>query len=114
MEVSRKCKQLRRRRAWALTGTPIENRIDDLVSILEFVAPLKDGEAPLRLTHGPELIERHKVYNSVERNLMFFHNYLQRLSARLCFSLMFGNVKAMSVQKKKASCNYRRRGKLPE
>lgn len=60
VEVSRKCKQLRRRRAWALTGTPIENRIDDLVSILEFVTPLKDGEAPLRLTHGPELIERHK------------------------------------------------------
>ena len=60
VEVSRKCKQLRRRRAWALTGTPIENRIDDLVSILEFVTPLKDGDSPLRLTHGQELIDRHK------------------------------------------------------
>ena len=28
-----------RRRAWALTGTPLENRADDAVSILGFVAP---------------------------------------------------------------------------
>ena len=32
-------KRLRARRAWALTGTPLENRADDLVSILDFVAP---------------------------------------------------------------------------
>lgn len=59
-EVSRKCKQLRRRRAWALTGTPLENSAEDLASILEFVAPLKDGETPLRLTPGSELREKHK------------------------------------------------------
>jgi SNF2 family DNA or RNA helicase len=28
-----------RRRSWALTGTPIENSVDDLVGIFEFVAP---------------------------------------------------------------------------
>jgi len=60
-EVSRKCKQLRRRRAWALTGTPLENSAEDLASILEFVAPLKDGETPLRLTPGSELREKHKL-----------------------------------------------------
>ena len=59
-EVSRKCKQLLRRRAWALTGTPLENSVDDLASILEFVSPLTDGGAPLRLTPGPELRERHQ------------------------------------------------------
>ena len=32
-------KRLCTRRAWALTGTPLENRAEDLVSILEFVAP---------------------------------------------------------------------------
>src|SRR5262249_33568202 len=32
-------KALKRDRSWALTGTPLENRIDDLISILDFVAP---------------------------------------------------------------------------
>ena len=32
-------KALPRRRAWALTGTPLENRPDDAMSILDFVAP---------------------------------------------------------------------------
>ncbi len=32
-------RQLKRERAWALTGTPVENRPDDAVSILDFVAP---------------------------------------------------------------------------
>lgn len=30
---------LRRERSWALTGTPIENSLDDLVGIFEFVSP---------------------------------------------------------------------------
>ena len=32
-------RRLRTHRAWALTGTPLENRLEDLVSILEFVVP---------------------------------------------------------------------------
>lgn len=60
-DVSRKCKQLRRRRAWALTGTPLENKLDDLVSILEFVAPLREGEVPRRLFPGPSLLDEHKT-----------------------------------------------------
>jgi SNF2 family DNA or RNA helicase len=60
VEVSRKCKRLLRRRAWAMTGTPLENKLDDLVSILEFVTPLKEGEVSLRLSPGIELHKRHQ------------------------------------------------------
>lgn len=38
-DIAGAVKRLRRLRSWALTGTPLENRLDDLISILEFVAP---------------------------------------------------------------------------
>lgn len=59
-EVSRKCKRLNRRRAWALTGTPLENREDDLASVLEFVTPLYEGGEPLRLGPDAALRSRHQ------------------------------------------------------
>jgi len=40
-DISIAVKQLKRRRSWALTGTPLENRLDDLVSVLDFVAPAR-------------------------------------------------------------------------
>lgn len=59
-DISRKCKLLPRTRAWALTGTPLENRLDDLASILEFVAPLAQGETPLRLHPDKAMLTRHR------------------------------------------------------
>jgi HJR/Mrr/RecB family endonuclease len=59
-EVSRRCKLLTRRRAWALTGTPLENRLDDLASILEFVSPFHEGESPMRFLPDSGLLERHR------------------------------------------------------
>jgi SNF2 family DNA or RNA helicase len=32
-------KALKRTRSWALTGTPLENKLHDLISILDLVAP---------------------------------------------------------------------------
>jgi SNF2 family DNA or RNA helicase len=42
---------LSRKRSWALTGTPVENRSEDLVGIFEFVAPghVHDGMSPRAL-----------------------------------------------------------------
>jgi SNF2 family DNA or RNA helicase len=37
--TSKVVRQIKRRRSWALTGTPVENSIDDLVGIFDFVSP---------------------------------------------------------------------------
>ncbi len=50
------CKALRRDRSWALSGTPVENRVEDLVSILQFVT----GERWLELAAGPALRARQR------------------------------------------------------
>jgi SNF2 family DNA or RNA helicase len=59
-DISRLCKRLRRRRSWALTATPLENNLDELASILEFVTP-STPDPPTRLFAGPELIERQRA-----------------------------------------------------
>lgn len=58
-ELSQKCKRLPRLRAWALTGTPLENAVDELASICEFATPWKEDDASLRLEPGAALLARH-------------------------------------------------------
>ena len=53
-----------RRRNWALTGTPVENSSEDLVSIFEFLAPgyLASGLSPKRMSEvvGEHILRRTK------------------------------------------------------
>lgn len=58
------CRLLSRRRAWALTGTPVENRREDLESIFEFLCPgLVERRLPraqLLERIGPHFLRRRK------------------------------------------------------
>jgi SNF2 family DNA or RNA helicase len=54
------CKSLYRERAWALTGTPLENDFDDLASIVQFLMPFRDGESLPALLWDEELLAAHR------------------------------------------------------
>lgn len=65
------CRILQRDRSWALTGTPVENKIEDLVSIYRFVFPTLLNLAMSR----PEMHERMKPFFVRRRK----HDVLQEL-----------------------------------
>lgn len=72
-EVSIKVKQLGRRRSWAMTGTPLENKVDDLASIMEFVDHHDDG-TPTRYAPGPALLARHRALQLRRRKFDVLHD----------------------------------------
>src|SRR5262249_32628071 len=65
-EISQVCKRLPRDRSWALTGTPLENDVEDLRSILEFVtgeegSPVFASGYSLRAALGQYQLRRRKA-----------------------------------------------------
>lgn len=58
-ELAMVLKSLHRRRAWALTGTPVENHAEDAASIIDFVAP---G----RLDRGEMMVGLRRVLGDVQ------------------------------------------------
>ena len=59
-DTHRACKRLPRRRTWALTGTPLENSIEELSAVLELVRGGEDDPAPTGLLSGSALRARQR------------------------------------------------------
>lgn len=72
--LSRACKRLRRTRSWAMTGTPLENREDELASVLEFVRPNPEGVPMSSLGYGPGLRARHAELQLRRRKCDVLHD----------------------------------------
>jgi SNF2 family DNA or RNA helicase len=59
-DTHRACKLLPRRRTWALTGTPLENSVEELSAVLELVRGGPDDPTPLGLLSGAALRARQR------------------------------------------------------
>ena len=85
-DTSDAVKRLRRVRSWALTGTPIENREEELASIMEFVD--HDGTSPLkRYFPGLELMTRHKEVQLRRKKNEVLNDLPPKLETKLAIEL---------------------------
>lgn len=85
-DTSDAVKSLRRVRSWALTGTPIENKEEELASIMEFVD--YDGTSPLkRYFPGLELMNRHKEVQLRRKKNEVLNDLPPKLETKLAIEL---------------------------
>ncbi len=85
-QTSGALKRLRRERSWALTGTPLENRADDLASIMEFVDHDSSGE-PRRYWPGNELAARHRHLQLRRKKDEVLPQLPAKLTTKVCVEL---------------------------
>ena len=85
-QTSGALKRLRRERSWALTGTPLENRADDLASIMEFVDHDSSGE-PRRYWPGNELAARHRHLQLRRKKGDVLPELPAKLTTKVCVEL---------------------------
>ena len=85
-DTSDAVKRLQRVRSWALTGTPIENKEEELASIMEFVD--HDGTSPLkRYFPGLELMNRHKEVQLRRKKNEVLNDLPPKLETKLAIEL---------------------------
>ena len=85
-DTSRAVKGLPRMRSWALTGTPVENREDELASIMEFVDH-NGKEQPIHYRPGPALQRRHRELQLRRRKGDVLADLPPKLESRLTLAL---------------------------
>ena len=85
-QTSGALKRLRRERSWALTGTPLENRADDLASIMEFVDHDGSGELT-RYWPSNELTTRHRQLQLRRKKADVLPELPAKLAINVCVEL---------------------------
>jgi SNF2 family DNA or RNA helicase len=71
-KASRAVKALKAPRRWALTGTPLENKIDDLISIFDFVRPglFRDEKGDMSSQYAGYFLGRHDIKDIIRPYLL--------------------------------------------
>ncbi len=85
-DTSQAVKRLPRMRSWALTGTPVENREDELASIMEFVDH-DSGKRSVQYRPGPALLRRHRELQLRRRKGDVLTDLPPKLESRLTLAL---------------------------
>ncbi len=86
-DTSSTLKALKRKRSWALTGTPLENNEDELASIIEFVDH-GDLVSQKHYSPGPELRLIHRELQLRRKKIDVLHDLPPKLVTKLPIALL--------------------------
>ncbi|MCJ7797412.1 MAG: DEAD/DEAH box helicase, partial [Thermoleophilia bacterium] len=108
--VSVACKMLPRVRSWALTGTPLENSVEDLASILEFLQPNPEGLPVRPLRFDAALVERHKAVQLRRRKIDVLTELPPKTVNRVLLDLSAPQMRSYTRAEVEGVLELRRRG----